>query len=917
MGVNTINLEDIETNSTETILRVLVKEVNETKTTLSHIVLPLVFKNFNKKYVDDVLNNMCQPCKDLDCCVTRTNSNIKVLFGYLNDYVDQKGNVITSLGQWKSDDEDIKSEMIRVLIKALKECHGEVCVNDDNDHFLIYKNNIYSYDKGKFELKLVSKKNLNGCKHLFGPRIWNFTQKKKIINYANEEESENVYLQACSDSRTEDSTKKIEALRTLCDMLKNASDTPSDKVNSARNDNSNYISDSESDEETIKSSSQQVKKEEEKIDIEDLRSKIKQAQEDMQEEKQRKTTEDESDSSSEKTEKKGQMSEQMQQLFFYFLTNPQALTKTIDQINNTIDSFTDNLNPNTIFRKRKPVNIRKFFSNVNLVLKYIEMLKIIEMKYKQTLEFRCQSEDFDLTTEATEFNHHLRKIWDMINLILAELSALRLQDFVSTVPQCGDIRFDTSSLFTKNQRLLHTSLQKIGFSETNNTADLTEIVLKSEYSSVILTKAITESQRATVASIRGLLSAKYTELKNAIEDACPSSSDDKIEDVFTALANAAKVYDNTLTNIGLNANPNTTATMTALQAKITANTTNTIDIKRIIEACLAIIADIYSLTGAHLEDGSGGYVKQYDVTDGGYYYELGLTYNPVITGKTLDSISSFTDSILGCLHVIDKQIDIGATYKYEVRNAMKAIVSNALYSTGATTFPSQLANYATLSVAQVHGNLNTNNMVDAYQGASYNPGTYWSIYDFHDDTHKSTTSGKEYPFYKDITLAKDYETFTQSAYYYLEEVLSPIFTSKPNFKTAMTNKAYKTALIERRSRLINYLKQFENDVTLSLSFFGEMATSYNSTTNQNMLNSTPACFSQFSPNQGRGQPNNTAQHSQANAPRNIPKPDPEPENNQNTSETATEESSENTGFKLPTQNSGNNRFYSGTKSEYS
>jgi len=58
----------------------------------------------------------------------------------------------------------------------------------------------------------------------------------------------------------------------------------------------------------------------------------------------------------------------------------------------------------------------------------------------------------------------------------------------------------------------------------------------------------------------------------------------------------------------------------------------------------------------------------------------------------------------------------------------------------------------------------------------------------------------------------------------------------------MTDKASKDVIIHRRKKLINFLKQLENDTNLSLSFFGEMATSYNTTTDSKALNAPPDVF---------------------------------------------------------------------------
>ena len=94
----------------------------------------------------------------------------------------------------------------------------------------------------------------------------------------------------------------------------------------------------------------------------------------------------------------------------------------------------------------------------------------------------------------------------------------------------------------------------------------------------------------------------------------------------------------------------------------------------------------------------------------------------------------------------------------------------------------------------------------------------------------------------------DYEQAVNNTWHYYKDILN-IFESQEDYVNAMMEKANKTVIIDRRGKLINYLKQFENDVNLSLTFFGELASTYNCTVNQNILNQTPACFSRFFPNQ--------------------------------------------------------------------
>ncbi|VVU94730.1 hypothetical protein CPAV1605_455 [seawater metagenome] len=910
MGVNKINLEDVETNASETILRILIKDVNCTEEKKYYLLLPLEFRDFNKQFVDLVLKEMCKECSTLQCCVQRTNSCMKKLFGYLNDYIDDKGNAILTKGTWKEDKEEVKNELIRVLIKSLNDVHAEVVVNKfNNDYTLIYKNTFYAYDKGNLQLSLVNEARLIDCKHLYGKRIYDFS-KKKIISNEIGTDGQNVYLEACSDVSGEDTGKKIEALRTLCDMLKNASDTTT-------GDQSDYTNEETTEVETEQSRTKQ-KKEDENIDINDLREKIKRAQEEMQEEKQR--TEDQAAASGETPEvKKSAMSEEMQKLFFYFLQNPSMLSKTIDQINNTIDQLTDQLNPNAIFQRRKPIMVRKYFQNVNLVLKYIEMLKIIEMKYKQTIELRVQSEDFSLKNEAKEFNDHLKKIWNMVNLILAELSALKINDFVSTVPQCGNIKFDTSQLFQKDQSYLQSQLSNLGFSTKNNAISTTSIVLPNEQSEALVKNTIIEIQRSVKYAIRQVLQPYYVDLQAALESSCSSSSvsEDNIEAVLDALTNYANdtTHNDLLPTISANSSAGSASTKAKLQVAMAAATN--VDVNDIIQACINLASEVYNIVNT---------IFSYTLDDASNIrlQVLGAYYEKVTTaGNSISSITLQTDNLLGLQYAFTQFTNIDNAFVSKVRLTLKAILGNLLHdannNTNTAVVPTELISN-TITIDEITAAFHPGHMIE-FGAGSYNPLSYahWQAYASTSSSYKVTDIFPIISAGETIT-AEILETGSKNAWTMYEKILNIVFTSKTKFVTAMTNKAEKTVILERRSRLINFLKQFENDVNLGLSFFGEMATLYNSTTNQNILNATPVCFSQYSANKrgnsdydedagySRAQPSN--QNRQQRAPSPPPMNSPE-------SKTETESSDNEEEFKLPTMNSENRNFYSGSRTQYS
>ncbi len=929
MGVNKINLDHIETNASQSILRVLIKDVNESQENIYYLILPLLFKDFNKNIISIILKEMCKECADIKCCVQRTNSCMKALFGYLNDYIDNNGNAILNVGTWKEDNEEMKSELIRVLIHSLRECNAEVCVHKvNNDYTLIHNNIYYSYNKGNLQLSEVNESRLNNCKHLYGKRIYDFQKKK--INNKNERGVNNIISVACADSEVEDTGKKIEALRTLCDMLKNAGDTTSDNTETTIDDTTEKVSDN-------KTKRTENNVEEEKIDIDDLREKIKKAQEEMQKEENRKSEEESSTKESSDTARSN-MSEEMQKLFFYFLQNPSMLSKTIDQINNTIDQLTDQINPNVIFNRRKPIVVRKYFPNVNLVLKYIEMLKIIEMKYKQTIELRVQSDDFQLVNEAKEFNDHLIKIWNMINLILAELSALKINDFVSTVPQCGNIRFDTSHLFQKDQSYLQKQLQNLGFKTKNSQVTADSIKLPIENSENLLKRTIMEIQSTTIFAIRQVLRPYYIDLQNVLESSCSSTSstENAIEDVINQLSVlASSPISTNLSSYTITAESNASATSELDKLKHLMSLATTVDVNEIIEACTTLVAEVYNIVNNSTNmfaKNIGQNTNSADVI----LHLLGANYENITSaGNTISGITLQTDNLIGLQFVLNEFTNVNNKFVPNLRNCLKSILSNLLYNTSATTTPDQITTN-TISYEQIIAAFTPGRMADLSL-PSYNPLSYVNYFTYASSSGDNPQAvANTFPIISASKIingrisAQTLDDACASSYNLYGKLLTIVFSSEKSFKKAMTNKAEKSVIIEKRSRLINFLKQFENDVNLGLSFFGEMATLYNSTTNQNILNATPVCFSQYSANQrptnnsySNDVPNNRAPQPEPNVQQNMRAQAQEnpaerqmnsPQND--SPETKTESESDEEEFKLPNLNSENRNFYSGSRAQY-
>merc|ERR1711871_1685232 len=437
------------------------------------IIIPLKFQNYDFSKMDNCIELLCDDFISYNDSNLKINKIIRTLFKDTRTFLNENGEIINlDSVKWlnsEEDEEDDKDEILRVLIKTLKKNNMEICSNN-GEYFLVKEKKIYYYDKDKMKLIISNIQEVKECKHLYGNRIINFS---KNVFYDDLKTNNFSSLIPCNDDDDVEDTEtenKISALKKLCGILKNMNEnnTPKRDTNvkasvTSEDNDSNLSS-------FIKKMSKKTKKENFKtksrkqvseyesesdsdsIDINALRNKIKNLNSNKKNSNKKKrkvnktkfTSETESDknfdsdsdndSDSDSESRKVNQAEgerdeqpsQMQQLLLYFMSNPEALPKIIDNIHTTIDNFTDSLNPTNLFNRKRPCNIQKYFSNVNLVLKYIEMLKIIELKYKQTLEFKCSSDDFDLDVEAKYFNDHLNKIWDMVKLILCELSALKL-----------------------------------------------------------------------------------------------------------------------------------------------------------------------------------------------------------------------------------------------------------------------------------------------------------------------------------------------------------------------------------------------------------------------------------------------------------------------------------------------------------
>ena len=839
----------------------------------SQFIIPLKFINYDFSQVDICIDILLEPFKNIIKSSKNINTIIKKCFKDCNNLIDKNGNLINlSTLKWiddVDDTDDNSDELLRVFVKTLKKNTMEVCSNS-GDYYLICKKKIYKYDKDKMNLNLSNLENLKDTKHLYGSRLidqttYTFYDDNDTCNFSS--------IIPCSDSdentnKDTETENKISALKKLCGILKNMNDSSTPKSTNRYKKESNYNDVSSFINNSDINNSESNSDSESEINIQSLREKIKrinsnkktktktktktkkkvkeedfaEEQEDEDSDSDSEEQEDETDKDDSKRDIKSDPS-QMQQLILYFLTNPDSLPKLIDSIHSTIDNFTDHLNPTAIFNRQRPLRLEKYFSNVNLVLKYIEMLKIIELKYKQTLEFKISCDDFELETEAKYFNDHLNKIWDMVKLIICELSALKLNKFSCSVPQCGDVKFDSSDLFIRNNKDYQKILQKIGFAtNTDGTIKNASIILDQECSKILLIDTILKHQRMMLYAYRKYMETPYSNLKTAISTGTTNNADTIA--IWNAL-NAAIVAGKTLIDVrdaGTYAGGNDGTVLGNLQVALAKVTT--FKMSNLITYFEKIVDKAYNFTNVKLFETS--------------HYALEIYYGPNFNEE---NTSIKTDSTLGALYVLN-QVSLDATMKTLITNVFKNILaakkSDFKTATGTGT------GTGTVDLNTIRASACCSNLSECFQDSSYNPLTYNNTSTLTNIAIDANGNGQVIRSEYDTALDHIWPSGanTKSKYY---ELLHITYKTQSEFQTSMTEKSDKNVLVERRKKLINFLKQLENDTNLSLSFFGEMASSYNTTIDSNVLNAPPDVFNNLFGNHGNHQ-HQSSYHNHRGAP---------------------------------------------------
>jgi hypothetical protein len=157
------------------------------------------------------------------------------------------------------------------------------------------------------------------------------------------------------------------------------------------------------------------------------------------------------------------LKEQVGQLLMYAMSNPQGIGRLLENIKSSVDNVSDNINPDAF--SKKATDISNYYHNVNLALKYNEMMKMMVSKYWDSFVFREDMNNFDIHVEGNQFNQLLKKIWDLMKLILCEIAACNLDDLVCSIPSCSGIQFETYSSILEDQQRYLLILKELGYPE--------------------------------------------------------------------------------------------------------------------------------------------------------------------------------------------------------------------------------------------------------------------------------------------------------------------------------------------------------------------------------------------------------------------------------------------------------------------
>jgi hypothetical protein len=372
--------------------------------------------------------------------------------------------------------------------------------------------------------------------------------------------------------------------------------------------------------------------------------------------------------------------DQVQQLVTYFVSNPQAFSKFITQISAMVDNLTEKFDPVSLFNKEKSLDTKKSNIAMNLALKYIELLKLMQSKFIENLNYKCENNVFVFDQDAVLFNSHLSKVWNIVKMILCEMIILKVDEISCFGDKKCDITLDAPQLFILPQEMYQHTLECIGFPQVDNKIDSSKVYYSGNVLKLI-ENFIYLSQYSLVLTFRNMMNIHYTMYNDIILESFSSFDVDPNilcfwEAVNNALCNdisAKYLYfilsdNNKRLNIenGTELNPDDVL----IKEIILCEKNITVSFVRLYHAITKIEKITFGFTNRFLR-------KVYNSNP---FYLLGVHYND--NNNVTDFINGFdiieedcASLIFGSLYLISLVINVTATNKHLINTVTRKIIT--------------------------------------------------------------------------------------------------------------------------------------------------------------------------------------------------------------------------------------------------
>ena len=616
---------------------------------------------------------------------------------------------------------------------------------------------------------------------------------------------------------------------------------------------------------------------------------------------------------------------EISQLIMYFVQNPQQLNVMIDRLQGMVDNVTDKFDPTNFFKRRKPYDMKKGYIIMNLVLKYMDLLELMECKYDENISLKCQNGLLYLSVDGEYFNNHLNKLWSMIKLILVEVSQLKIDGLKASVPYCDDIKFESPQLFVQPQKSYQDILESIGFKQNDEgSLDLDKICYPEDVKNLII-DSIYSAQIGTIIALRNHLNNKYMDLVTLVKNSFFSgstgvkyltfwetvnttlstnvtsqilyllTSNSTVRSVLVGFINNATIVADfngiNFTAAGLGSYitlfaPFTAAEIINIRSVIEAeeDLTLALTFKKFYDAVMSIEKIAYQFTNIFMKKNCPNGINIIN-----YVYTLVFKYSDTTTGNIISNDKA--SKIVGSLYV-SENIELAGGEK----NLMMSIIRKTIETMDLSDFNTPV--------------FDPNDILSKVK--SYRKVALKLPYMLSNPIQDMNIDLIDDKFCINRTLFID--TVKNNIFECYGDILKNFYctSDKDEYAESIFLKADNLVLESRRIKLIKFLKQFKSDINLSISFFYKVAETYNATVRPENLAGCPAILqNKPQPVLTPAQPC-TTQSQQSQPPSCTPQfttpqfhfPTP-PSNNDPCSDTKCEPKCED-----------GSKFYSGSKTKY-